>query len=100
MDYQFDHHGNLLMIPDANDSTDIKGLLADPTKHGYDSPINLEKAWLVEQGFEIVNPEDVGALTSATLISDGTDIYGDMQYAVKSFLEELSLGNTVTWTKG
>ena len=58
--------------------------------HSYLEPI----------GYKQVKPEDCGALTSASLITDGKDVWGDMQYAVTSFLETLVAGGTVTWTKG
>jgi hypothetical protein len=62
MDYQFDHRGDLLMIPDANDSEEIKSLLADPEKHGYGSPVSLEKAWLVEPGGSGDGPQNNGEI--------------------------------------
>lgn len=56
--------------------------------------------WLNPLGYKYVKPEDCGALTSATLIADGKEVWGDMQYQVKSFMETLRDGGTVTWTKG
>ena len=53
-----------------------------------------------EKEYTEVAPEDCGALTSATLISDGRNIYGDMDYQVNSFLETLAAGGKVIWTKG
>ena len=53
-----------------------------------------------EKEYDQIYPEDCGALTNATLITDGTDVWGDMDYQVKSFLETLSTGGTVIWTKG
>lgn len=50
--------------------------------------------------YEQVAPEEVGALTSAPIISDGENIYGYMDYAVKNFLEELADGKTIVWQKG
>lgn len=51
-------------------------------------------------GYKRVIPEDIGALTSCTCITDGKNVWGDMQYAVASFLDTLADGGTVTWTKG
>lgn len=45
-------------------------------------------------------PCSVGALTSAAIITDGINVWGDMNYQVQSFLEELAAGRTVTWKKG
>jgi len=53
-----------------------------------------------EKEYTQIYPEDCGALTDATLITDGESIYGDMSYQVKSFLETLAAGGTVIWTKG
>lgn len=47
-----------------------------------------------------VAPEEVGALTSAPIISDGDNVYGYMDYQVRNFLEELLDGKTVIWQKG
>lgn len=47
-----------------------------------------------------VSPEEVGALTSAPLITDGKAVWGYMDYQVKSFLEELAAGHEIIWQKG
>ncbi len=47
-----------------------------------------------------VQPEEVGALTSAPIISDGANIYGYMDYQIKNFLEELVEGKEIIWKKG
>lgn len=93
MEYTKDSSGNLVMTPDANDSAEISEL-------NEINAISIEAEWLIEQGFELVKPEDIGALTSAPCISDGENVYGYMDYAVSSFLQELSSGRAVTWTKG
>lgn len=58
------------------------------------------KLFLEPIGYKQIKPEDCGALTSASLITNGKDVWGDMSYQVQSFLIELVTGNTVTWTKG
>ena len=58
------------------------------------------KTYLERRGYKEIKPEDCGALTDATLITDGKDVWGDMNYAVISFLEELVKGNKVIWKKG
>jgi len=50
--------------------------------------------------YEQVDPAEVGALTSAPIISDGEDVYGYMDYQIRNFLEELAAGNTITWHLG
>ena len=68
------------------------------------SEITAEGTFIVDilgpLGFEQVAPEDVGALTSAPIISNGTDIYGYMDYQIRNFLEELANGKTVEWIRG
>ena len=68
------------------------------------SEITAEGTFIVEilgpLGFEQVAPEEVGALTSAPIISDGTNIWGYMDYQITNFLEELAAGRTVTWIRG
>jgi len=50
--------------------------------------------------YEQIQPEEVGALTSAPIISDGKNVWGYMNYAISNFLEELSVGKSITWQKG
>lgn len=47
-----------------------------------------------------VTPEEIGALTDAPIITDGTYFYGYMDYQIKSFMEELAQGRSVIWQKG
>ena len=59
------------------------------------------KEVLSPMGYHQIQPEDCGALTSAPLIIDSAqNVYGYMNYAIMSFLEELRDGNTVIWQKG
>lgn len=52
------------------------------------------------QRYQQTAPCSVGALTSAACFTDGKDVWADMSYQVKSFLEELVKGNKVIWIKG
>ena len=89
------------MSADVNEQSEILALLVnDPHKTMILKESIFISVFLGSEGFEQVAPEEVGALTGAALISDGNDIFGDMQYAVRNFLEELAAGNTVTWQKG
>jgi hypothetical protein len=102
-------NGDLAMsaLPDTQD--DIRALLANDDPD-YGTMISKE-AWFISDylgndpmgdgvSYEQVAPEEIGALTSAPLISDGENIYGYMNYQVLNFLEELAAGNEITWQKG
>jgi len=92
-------NGNLEMSADVLTQEYIRALRCRAS-----SEITAEGTFIVEilgpLGFEQVAPEDVGALTSAPIISNGTDIYGYMDYQIRNFLEELANGKTVTWIHG
>lgn len=53
-----------------------------------------------EKEYTQVQPEDVGALTSAPLISDGVNVYGFMDYCLVNPLDELAAGKKIVWQKG
>lgn len=60
----------------------------------------IEK-YLVPMGYKKILPEECGALTDATLITDSNEsVWGDMNYQISSFIGILTGGGTVTWTKG
>lgn len=93
------------MEADCNEREDIKRLLADTVL----TPISMESIFIAENlidpmgdgvDYQQVQPEEVGALTGAPIISDGDNIYGYMQYAVTNFLDELAAGREIIWTKG
>jgi hypothetical protein len=92
-------NGNLEMSADVLTQEYIREL-----RHHSSSEITAEGTFIVEilgpLGFEQVAPEEVGALTSAPIISSGTDIYGYMNYQTRNFLEELDNGKTVVWIHG
>lgn len=94
-------NGNLEMTADQDGQAMIKGLLNN-TCDGY-SMIELESAFICDylpNPWQQVKPEDVGALTSAPLISNGINVYGFMNYQIENFLALLSTGATITWQKG
>lgn len=93
MDFTIDSGGNLVMVPDVNDAQDLREL---KDKQATET----EEAWLIENGFDLVLPEEIGALTSAPIVSYNGEIYAYMDYQVKSFLEEMAEGREVTWVKG
>jgi hypothetical protein len=98
MEIIFQSNGNLEMTADILTRRFIRQL------RPMSSEISAEGAFIVEilgpLGFEQVAPEEVGALTSAPIISNGTDVFGFMDYQVRNFLEELANGKTVTWIRG
>ena len=98
MEIGHDKAGNLLLTADCIEQDEIASLLKSAS-----SEIAAEAIFVVEMlpdNFEQVQPEDVGALTGATIVSDGENVYGDMSYQVQSFLEELAAGGTVSFQKG
>jgi hypothetical protein len=101
-------NGNLQMVANDHD----KGVLRNLREYMAASEVEAEQLFVSEllngyasdngivANFEMVLPEDVGALTDAPLITDGTDVWGYMDYQIKNFLEELIGGNTIEWIKG
>lgn len=92
------HADYLEMTADHLERDDIARLISE-----FDSPLTAESFFIAEfldGEFEQVAPEEVGALTSAPLISDGETVYGYMDYQVHSLLEELRDGKTVRWQAG
>ena len=55
---------------------------------------------LEPMGYHSTLPEEHGYLTSAPLITNGKDVWGYMDYQVRSFIEELINGNKIIWQKG
>ena len=92
-------NGNLEMTADILTQRYIRRLRLRSS-----SEITAEWTFIVEilesLGFEQVAPEEVGALTAAPIISNGTDIFGYMDYQIRNVLEELANGNAVTWIRG
>lgn len=58
------------------------------------------REFLAPLGYNEILPEQCGALTSAPLITDGKNVWGFMDYQIKSFIEELLDGNETVWQKG
>jgi hypothetical protein len=97
-------NGNLEMTANVNDRKDIRSLLRSTTSELAAESIFISEMLINPMGdgvsYEQVAPEDVGALTSAPLISDGTHVYGFMDYAIHCFLRKLIDGEPVIWQKG
>lgn len=94
-------NGDLVM--QCEDINERRSLLEDYTKWVPWS-ITAEQAfvrmWLEDKGYEEVKPEEVGALTGATCIRKGDEVWGDMNYQVRSFVQDLILGKVVRWQRG
>ena len=55
----------------------------------------------LQNGWETVNPEDIGALTSGELISDPNgNVYWHERYQIEDMVEELQKGQTVLMQYG
>lgn len=96
------------MSADAIDQQDIKSLLACGAVEDY-TMVSMESMFIIEHlmdpmgdgvSYTQVPPEEVGALTSAPIISDGNNVYGYMDYQLNNFLELLAEGKTIVWQKG
>ncbi len=101
-----DHCGNLVMKASSNDIYVIinrfQPLQAEESEQRFikarlgvvhlsaTEPLHLRS----------IKPEECGALTSAPCITDGKDVWGFMDYQVKSFLQELAEGREIIWVKG
>ena len=92
-------NGNLEMSADILTQRHIRKL-----RRNMSSEITAEGTFILEilgpLSYEQVAPEEVGALTAAPIISNGTDVFGYMDYQILNFLEELANDKTVTWIRG
>ena len=97
-------NGNLEMTANVNERQDIRTLLRCATSELAAESIFISEMLTDPMGdginYEQVAPEDVGALTSAPLISDGTNVYGYMDYQIHCFLRRLMEGEKIIWQKG
>ena len=101
-------NGNLEMSADVNEQDELKEYLFDHTWN--QTMVSKEASWIIDylsgdpmgdgKSYEQVAPEEIGALTSAPIISDGENVYGYMDYQINNFLEELATGQTIIWQKG
>jgi hypothetical protein len=94
-------NGDLEMTADQDGQASIRRLLRNDCD-GY-SMLEMEAAFICDylpNPFKQIKPEDCGALTDAPLITNGTDVWGYMNYQVENFLALLSTGATITWQKG
>jgi len=99
---------NIVTLPNGNLEMSLTSAGLAKFKHDFATVRLVTSAmelvfirrWLRPMGYEAIKPEDCGALTAASLITKGGDVWGDMSYQVQAFLETLHSGGTVIWTKG
>src|SRR5688500_16695805 len=108
--FDVDNSGNLVITL----TEEGKQWLNDYDKVSTDEDCFIE---LIEDklcnGYSLVNPEDIGALTSSLLIADGvldnetteeearnTNVWYYNWYAVRSYLDDLKTQGYVIWNKG
>jgi hypothetical protein len=97
---------NIQILPNGNLKMKIGSLVekGDISRMKFKQSQNTEnrfvKRFLRQYGYKLIKPENCDALTSATIITDGKDVWADMQYQIQSFIEELLKGNEVIWYKG
>jgi|ERR1017187_2817498 hypothetical protein len=97
MDLLYLINGNLEMnCSNKGETRQVKGLIKY-SKNLIEAESKFIYIFLQE--FKQVKPEDVGALTNAAIIQKDGVNYGDMEYQTQSFLETLSNGGKVIWTK-
>ena len=100
MNIQFLTDGNLEMSLTRKEQRLLKKCFPADELQSYTAEAIFIGSHLEPLGYKKILPENCGALTAATLITDGKDVWGDMSYQVQSFLEELVKGKKVIWTKG
>ncbi len=96
---------NVTQLPNGNlkitaDEKEQKRLKRWTWKATPDTEAKFIRIFLNPLGFFQIKAEDCGALTGAVLIQKNEDVWGDMNYQVRSFIEDLANGESVTWFKG
>jgi hypothetical protein len=92
-------NGDLVMRADKLERMEIRDILR------YSSSVITAEAYFImgyleQEGYRQIGPEEIGALTSAPIITNGIHCWGFMRYQVDNFLEELAKGREVQWQKG
>jgi hypothetical protein len=104
MNVQLLTNGNLELIPTEATKKLIKALRkVRSTFNRQLGESAIEVAVLTEflrPLYEVTSPASVGALTSATLITNGVSVWADMNYQVESFLDNMLAGQSVVFQKG
>lgn len=96
-------NGDIIMFP-TEAGVDLAVEAFDYSKMENRSITSAEDEFLEEAiyplGFEYVSAEDVGALTDAPLIGYDDEVWGYMDYQIKSFIEDFMQGKPAFWTRG
>lgn len=89
--------GNLAITSEPEEREEIRSMM---NQKGI-TPLGAEVRFINQVlRFRFVFPEQVGALTDAPLMTDGQNVYGYMNYQIRSFMEELANGQEVIFQKG
>lgn len=98
---ELENSGNLEMIASEVEKKHIRRVL-EHVDAGDMNMIEAEKEFINQYlcQYRQVEPNTIGALTSAPIIIQDDNVWAYMDYQIYNFLEELACGNTVTWIKG
>jgi hypothetical protein len=98
MNVQLLTNGNLELVPTPETKRMIKALRkTEANEYAVEAAVLTH---FLHPKYEVTSPASVGALTSATLLTDGKNVYGDMNYQVESFLDTMLMGQSVIFQKG
>jgi hypothetical protein len=79
-------------LDDLQDAKDYQ------SEHGDDSTfLDVLFEQYLCNGWQVILPESIGALTDGLIITDGTNIFWDSVYQVISTVDKLLNGQSVTW---
>lgn len=102
VDFSFDAAGNLVMTPNEDGIKEAQDYVnhGNTTDNAFIGMIDDHLA----NGWRIVPPEEIGALTSALILVNESEIEGTVWsnidfYQVRSELQDFAEGKSVTWTK-
>jgi hypothetical protein len=96
-------NGNLAMSCDSDEQQEIRELFLESNASAEALETSFILGYVLAKGFPYrvaTKGERAGCLTEACIITDGKDIWGDMSYETKNFLETLAAEGVVIWTKG
>jgi hypothetical protein len=96
-------NGNLAMSCNNEEQIEIAQLYLESQSSAQAKETSFILGYVLAKGFPYrvaTKGERAGCLTEACIITDGKDIWGDMSYETKNFLETLAAEGVVIWTKG
>ena len=96
----------LLKVDNDDEREELWGYHNANTLHSNDSMYEFFEYILANSHFEWIAPEEVGALTDAPLLGyrnekdEVVEVYGHMNYCIKSLLEELFVHEEIKLDRG